>query len=281
MLRFDPIDVDAFSDEEDNGLASDAYLSTAVANSSSARERSVSTRHRTECTSGSFMSTDYLLSRGSGGGDDDPQLNSASQMEYSTGLTVHGNQGASRSGGIYRVSDSIFLGSSSIASQAHLLRRHGITHLLCCAKECPVVDHPGIGFTYIPLVDRRHDANQHIIVAELADDRTMTPQRIEAATTRSPNESGSESVEDEQRFIGPFGVAAQVLHRLTAAHEVVMVYCQRGVSRSPSVVMAHYIASHGLNFDAALMRVRAACPRADPNAWFCSQLIVLASTLSQ
>jgi hypothetical protein len=209
MIRFDPLDGDFASDDEASHEEDDAELPA------HGRFRSVSPA----ADPGASHSHEYL--------DD---------SDHPT-VSVDGHIGASRAVGVYRVSSSIYLGSASVARNIEMLHRLGITHLLCCARECSNPHHIDVGFTCIPLLDR--------------------PPR-----------------EDEN----PFADASSALERLTMSNEVVLVYCQRGVSRSPSVVMAYYISKQGLDFAAALFMVRESCPRVDPNAWFCSHLLRLENT---
>lgn len=140
---------------------------------------------------------------------------------------------------IFKVNDSIFLGSQSSAQQFELLASHGINHLLCCARECPEPSHQNVGFTRLPLLDR-------------------PPGR-----------------QVQSDFENPFVEASCVLERLVRSGKKVLVYCQRGISRSPSVVIAYCIVEEGKSFSESLELVRRVCPRVDPNAFFCSLLLSL------
>jgi hypothetical protein len=53
----------------------------------------------------------------------------------------------------------------------------------------------------------------------------------------------------------------------------IVVYCQRGVSRSPSVVISYLMRRQNLTFEQALEFVRRQRPQADPNAAFVGALL--------
>ena len=71
--------------------------------------------------------------------------------------------------------------------------------------------------------------------------------------------------------------AVLMLDQLCARHDRVLVHCQAGVSRSPTVVGAYLAAKEGIPFSEALARVRRARPLADPHP----VLIALASELNE
>ena len=60
---------------------------------------------------------------------------------------------------------------------------------------------------------------------------------------------------------------------------VVLLHCWAGVSRSAAVAAAHLMATEGLRMEEALAQVRAARPRAAPNAAFLAQLVELEAAL--
>ncbi|KAJ7475026.1 dual specificity phosphatase [Mycena latifolia] len=55
--------------------------------------------------------------------------------------------------------------------------------------------------------------------------------------------------------------------------EGVLVHCQQGVSRSPSIVIAYLIRNHAMSYDAALAFVKRKCACAKPNPGFAHALI--------
>ena len=63
-----------------------------------------------------------------------------------------------------------------------------------------------------------------------------------------------------------------IVKALTDQGRRVLVHCQMGISRAPSVVMAFLMQFEGASYETALMRVQAANPEAYPNIGFLFQL---------
>ena len=57
------------------------------------------------------------------------------------------------------------------------------------------------------------------------------------------------------------------------ANRGVLVYCFKGISRAPSVIMAFLMEYRKMSFDSAFDLIRAASPNIDPNAGFMMQLM--------
>ncbi|KAF7378167.1 hypothetical protein MSAN_00241200 [Mycena sanguinolenta] len=67
--------------------------------------------------------------------------------------------------------------------------------------------------------------------------------------------------------------ACVYIERALKRGEGVLVHCQQGVSRSPSIVIAYLIRNHGMSYDAALAFVRRKRACAKPNPGFARALM--------
>jgi Dual specificity phosphatase, catalytic domain/Gelsolin repeat len=138
-----------------------------------------------------------------------------------------------------RVTDHVYLGSDSAARDRAALRRHGITHILnCVGSACP---------------DYFRGDNELVYKTLWLHD--------------SPGEDLASILYDAFDFLESVVVA------LPPNGGRVLVHCVRGASRSAAVVVAYLMWHHALPFDAALRKVRAARPVADPNLGFAAQLL--------
>ncbi|KAJ7143932.1 protein-tyrosine phosphatase-like protein [Mycena epipterygia] len=134
-----------------------------------------------------------------------------------------------------KLSGGLYLGSLSAVNDHPLLRAHGITHLVQ-ALEAP----------WAPPC-RAEDG----FVAYSIDIRDK------------------ESVD-----LRPHLEAACVyIERALRRGEGVLVHCQQGVSRSPSIVIAYLIRNHGMSYDAALAFVKRKRACAKPNPGFARALM--------
>ncbi|KAJ6483514.1 protein-tyrosine phosphatase-like protein [Mycena vitilis] len=142
---------------------------------------------------------------------------------------------ASSNGGANGMSGALYLGSLSAVNDHPLLRAHGITHLVQ-ALEAP----------WAPPA-RKEDG----FVAYSIDIRDK------------------ESVD-----LRPHLEAACVyIERALRRGEGVLVHCQQGVSRSPSIVIAYLIRNHAMSYDAALAFVRRKRACIKPNPGFARALL--------
>lgn len=138
-----------------------------------------------------------------------------------------------------RVTDHVYLGSDSAARDRVALRRHGITHILnCVGSACPDYFRGDGELVYKTLW--LHDSPGEDLASILYDAFDF----LESAVVASPPNGGR-----------------------------VLVHCVKGASRSAAVVVAYLMWRHALPFDAALRKVRAARPVADPNLGFAAQLL--------
>ncbi|KAJ3671736.1 hypothetical protein LUZ60_007815 [Juncus effusus] len=139
---------------------------------------------------------------------------------------------------ISRVTDHIYLGSDSVARDRAALHRHGITHILnCVGSACPDYFRSDSSLTYKTLW--LHDSPGEDLASILYDAFDF----LESALIAPPNGGRA------------------------------LVHCMKGASRSAAVVVAYLMWRNSLPFDAALRRVRAARPAADPNLGFAAQLL--------
>ncbi|KAJ7058940.1 protein-tyrosine phosphatase-like protein [Mycena amicta] len=67
--------------------------------------------------------------------------------------------------------------------------------------------------------------------------------------------------------------ACQYIERALRRGEGVLVHCQQGVSRSPSVVIAYLIRNHGMSYESALAYVKRKRACAKPNPGFARALM--------
>ncbi|KAJ7471619.1 protein-tyrosine phosphatase-like protein [Mycena galericulata] len=133
------------------------------------------------------------------------------------------------------LSGALYLGSLSAVNDHPLLRAHGIKHLVQ-ALEAP----------WAPPC-RKEDG----FVAYSIDIRDK------------------ESVD-----LRPHLEAACVyIERALRRGEGVLVHCQQGVSRSPSIVIAYLIRNHAMSYDAALAFVKRKRACAKPNPGFARALV--------
>ncbi|KAJ7915038.1 protein-tyrosine phosphatase-like protein [Mycena leptocephala] len=133
------------------------------------------------------------------------------------------------------MSGALYLGSLSAVNDHPLLKAHGITHLVQ-ALEAP----------WAPPA-RKEDG----FVAYSIDIRDK------------------ESVD-----LRPHLEAACVyIERALRRGEGVLVHCQQGVSRSPSIVIAYLIRNHAMSYDAALAFVKRKRACAKPNPGFARALV--------
>ncbi|KAJ7733048.1 protein-tyrosine phosphatase-like protein [Mycena maculata] len=134
-----------------------------------------------------------------------------------------------------QMSGALYLGSLSAVNDHALLRAHHITHLVQ-ALEAPWAPpcRPEDGFT------------SYIIDIRDKESVDLRPH-LEAA--------------------------CQYIERALARGESVLVHCQQGVSRSPSIVIAYLIRNHAMSYDAALAFVRRKRACAKPNPGFARALV--------
>ncbi|KAJ6480419.1 protein-tyrosine phosphatase-like protein [Mycena sanguinolenta] len=134
-----------------------------------------------------------------------------------------------------RMTGGLYLGSLSAVNDHPLLRAHGVTHLVQ-ALEAP----------WAPPA-RKEDG----FVAYSIDIR-----------------------DKETVDLRPHLEAACVyIERALKRGEGVLVHCQQGVSRSPSIVIAYLIRNHGMSYDAALAFVRRKRACVKPNPGFARALM--------
>merc|ERR1712226_329402 len=126
----------------------------------------------------------------------------------------------------------LLLGSQDVAADQEILRREGITHVLNVASGIEI-DRTGTD-----LVEER---------IELLD---LPEQEIQDGVSR----------------------CVQYLATREEAAERVLVHCNAGVSRAPTVVLAFLILHHNLSFQAAWDTVLAVRPYIRPNDGFIRQL---------
>lgn len=136
----------------------------------------------------------------------------------------------------------VFLSNIVAASNAKLLREHGITHIVCC---CPGA------FSFASSAGKPLDREQGFV-------------RLDLAMEDSSNQVLAEHTDAAFRFIEE-ALAANADAR-------VLVHCAQGVSRSTSVVVDWLMRKHGLSYDEALQLCKKTRPIAQPNTAFERQL---------
>ncbi|RHY28484.1 hypothetical protein DYB32_005942 [Aphanomyces invadans] len=131
-----------------------------------------------------------------------------------------------------QVTDFLFVGGASVASQRDVLEQHGITHVINCAATVTPNYFPHV-FDYYRLRLRDH-ATQDI----------------------------------HQHFYSIF----QFIDMARSRHGKVFIHCVKGISRSPAMAIAYLMAREQLGLYPALELVRSSRPVIDPNAGFIFQL---------
>ncbi|KAF8152103.1 protein-tyrosine phosphatase-like protein [Mycena galopus ATCC 62051] len=162
---------------------------------------------------------------------------SSSQMAHPSSSSPYSPYPSSSGGGggPPRMSGALYLGSLSAVNDHPLLRAHGITHLVQ-ALEAP----------WAPPA-RKEDG----FVAYNIDIRDK------------------ESVD-----LRPHLEAACVyIERALKRGEGVLVHCQQGISRSPSIIIAYLIRNHGMSYESALAFVKRKRACAKPNPGFARALV--------
>ncbi|ETV97505.1 hypothetical protein, variant 1 [Aphanomyces invadans] len=131
-----------------------------------------------------------------------------------------------------QVTDFLFVGGASVASQRDVLEQHGITHVINCAASVTPNYFPHV-FDYYRLRLRDH-ATQDI----------------------------------HQHFYSIF----QFIDMARSRRGKVFIHCVKGISRSPAMAIAYLMAREQLGLYPALELVRSSRPVIDPNAGFIFQL---------
>lgn len=137
----------------------------------------------------------------------------------------------------------VFISNIVAASNAKLLREHGITHIVCC---CPGA------FSFASTAGKPLDQDQGFTRLDLAGFEDSGNQALSAHTDAA------------FRFIEA---------ALDASPEArVLVHCAQGVSRSTSVVVDWLMRKHAMSYDDALQLCKRTRPIVQPNTSFERQL---------
>ncbi len=137
---------------------------------------------------------------------------------------------------IYGPDPTILLTSAAMAAQEPLLSQHNVTHCLCVAGSHEAPDPPWLA-----------QGNMHFHRIPLKD-----------------------SVEEDLSLC--FNEAFSFIDSAAGPNQAVLVYCQKGISRSPSVVIGYLMARRSYSFERAFDLVKRRRPVVDPNLGFCAQL---------
>lgn len=137
---------------------------------------------------------------------------------------------------------AVFISDFATATNAELLRKHGITHIVCC---CPT-----------------------------AFDMSKSARRLgkESGIDRLELDAFEDS--SNQSLDAPLAAALPFIESALAssADNRVLVHCAQGVSRSCSVVMCWLIKQHEMTYDDALKLIKETRPICNPNTSFERQL---------
>ena len=132
-----------------------------------------------------------------------------------------------------KITSQIWIGPFSKAWDEKFLKRHKITHILCCAKE----------FNAPTFLDNEGDEKVKKCWASLP----ITDDKSDAKTESQ------------------FRKGASTLNRwITAGHKVI-VHCYAGISRSVSTVLAYLMIYKGLTYDQAYDLVKKGRPELNPH----------------
>ena len=135
----------------------------------------------------------------------------------------------------------LYVSGMAVALNKAVLKEHGITHILNCAKE---------------VVDDAFEESFHYLSLALRD-------------------GASENL--GVFFYEFFDQIEAVRH----AKQKILIHCQQGVSRSCTVAIAYLMWSHHLSYEAAFARVKARRGVCSPNSGFICQLLELQATLTK
>lgn len=136
----------------------------------------------------------------------------------------------------------LFISDLWTASDHDTLIRLGITHVISVVKHLDVSYFSSIKHTWVPVLDRRgENLSQHFgrIVRKI-----------------------NKALDGKKR-----------------KNNKVLVHCVWGMSRSPSLVMAYLMATHGMSFQKALQHVKSKRAVVKPNAGFETQLSIYGRSL--
>eukprot|EP00834_Sanchytrium_tribonematis_P001683 NODE_43_length_33755_cov_1.178542.p21 type:complete len:243 gc:universal NODE_43_length_33755_cov_1.178542:19096-18368(-) len=187
----------------------------------------------------------------------------------------------------------LFLGSSKIAENPQLLKKHRINAILNVAKE---VQTPTDGFYEGPK-SAPETQDEKLCAFELPTFSFPKPSLAVQAILESGgpqgrrpstilNELDESAFENstieyakfnwshyQDNFIEYLNVAFSFIEKQRRKNKNVMIHCQCGVSRSASVVIAYIMYDQKISFQEALLLVKKKSPTANPHLGFICQLI--------
>jgi len=79
---------------------------------------------------------------------------------------------------------------------------------------------------------------------------------------------------DTANIMRYFDTAAAFIEKYVSRNESVLVHCQAGVSRSPTIILAYLMKCHGMNLKEAFTHFKTRRPYIFPNIGFWRQLLV-------
>ncbi|KAK8063856.1 hypothetical protein PG996_008508 [Apiospora saccharicola] len=136
-----------------------------------------------------------------------------------------------------------------ISESSELLAKHGITHVLTLTEDRDwptIAAESGVKHLAVPLVDTQlEDLLMYLDALVLWIEDALLGEQVA--------QNGEENQVQRQQ-------------------PRVLVHCLQGVSRSAAVVVAYTMQALGLDYDAALARVRRSRPAVSPNPGFADQL---------
>eukprot|EP00759_Apiculatamorpha_spiralis_P025390 PhF_6_TR28354/c0_g1_i2/m.42051 len=136
------------------------------------------------------------------------------------------------------ITEDVYLGSFTDAMQRAALVEHGITHILNVAKE----------------VDSEHSSS---------DDDTHTPPSTSFVFKKIAVNDNSD--EDIGKY---FQECLEFIQAARDQHGKVLVHCRQGVSRSPTIVIAHLVHDLGYTLEDAMAHVQNCRESVCPNIGF-------------
>eukprot|EP00759_Apiculatamorpha_spiralis_P025388 PhF_6_TR28354/c0_g1_i1/m.42049 len=136
------------------------------------------------------------------------------------------------------ITEDVYLGSFTDAMQRAALVEHGITHILNVAKE----------------VDSEHSSS---------DDDTHTPPSTSFVFKKIAVNDNSD--EDIGKY---FQECLEFIQSARDQHGKVLVHCRQGVSRSPTIVIAHLVHDLGYTLEDAMAHVQNCRESVCPNIGF-------------
>jgi len=177
-------------------------------------------------------------------------------------------------GKISKIEDNIFLsGVIPMEQDSQIIKRQGITHILCCVDKEYVsdvhqrvmLDHPNVTILYLPYND---DHNQNLWKKN--EKLVNISSSLLSANNREQLKNALLQYNDKPLIdVGYHFIDTALQNRSNK----VLVHCMAGISRSVSLVVYFKMKKRNTPYADAFESVRSIRPIAQPNSCFKEQLL--------